>query len=71
MLFNNSKRDLNKEIILLKNFIPQRLADDVERAFVNTHMPWYTNGDVWGKEYINLGLCARPLRGCPPACGLP
>jgi hypothetical protein len=55
MLFNNSKRDLNKEVILLKNFIPQRLADDVEKAFVNTLMPWYTNGDVWGKEYLNLG----------------
>lgn len=55
MLFNRpSKRNIADEVIFLEDFIPQRLQDDVEKLFLSNFTPWYTDGDVWGKEYIDL-----------------
>lgn len=49
-LFNKSK----KEIFLLENFVPKRLQDDLEKMFLSSQICWYTDGEVWGKEYLHL-----------------
>lgn len=51
-LFSNQSR--KKEIIHLKNFLPLRMQEEIKKTFLSPFIAWYTDGPVWGKEYLFL-----------------
>lgn len=49
-----SKKESIPDILYLENLLPKRMENDLERIFLSEKIPWYTDGAVWGKEFLDL-----------------